>query len=213
MKNFSSRFNMSKRCRTEFEETFDLQSVMTRAKQRKLDRLTKNLTIRLERIPTSVLMEIKKYSADTNSTTITTQPKIDLTTANLDLMTREVTASSSVFDTQNNFDDRIANKLPNSPPKNMLTIAKPDFKINEIIWAKIKGSVHWPAKIDRILSKSNGTIMYDVIWYNDYRRSKIYKLQAVKFLENFEKYSERFDDVVGLKTAAFEAMYEYRTKE
>lgn len=93
-----------------------------------------------------------------------------------------------------------------------LTIAKPDFLVGDIIWAKIKGSVHWPAKIDRILTKANRVMMYEIIWYNDYRRSKIYRLQANKFLENFEQYASRFDDVIGLKTAAFEAMFEYRAK-
>lgn len=55
--------------------------------------------------------------------------------------------------------------------------------------------------------------MYEIVWCNDYRRSKIHKKQISKFLENFEIYSKSFDDFIGLKTAAFEAMYEYRKEK
>lgn len=91
-------------------------------------------------------------------------------------------------------------------------IAKPDFSSNEIIWGKMKGSTYWPAKIVKILTTVRGTIMYEIVWYNDYRKSKIYKTQAYKFLINFEKFAIKFDDVIGLKAAAFEAMHEYRKK-
>lgn len=93
-----------------------------------------------------------------------------------------------------------------------LTLAKPDFKINDIVWGKIKGSPHWPAKIDRITATSNGLIMYELVWYNDYRRTKVNRLQVFNFLDNFEKFAKRFGDIIGLKTAGFEAMYEYRRK-
>lgn len=65
-----------------------------------------------------------------------------------------------------------------------LQIVIPDFVQNEIVWAKIKGSSHWPARISRILTSSNGRIMYEVVWFNDYRRSKIGRLQIHKFLVN-----------------------------
>lgn len=96
------------------------------------------------------------------------------------------------------------------PSRAILTIACPEFNVNEIIWAKIKGFSHWPAKIERIITRPNGSVMYEVRWYNDYRKTKLYKLQVFKFFENFEKYAEKFNDVIGLKVAAFEAMYEYR---
>lgn len=54
--------------------------------------------------------------------------------------------------------------------------------------------------------------MYDIVWFNDYRHSNIYKSQAYKFFEQFEKFADKFDDVIGLKAAAFEAMYEYKKK-
>lgn len=91
-----------------------------------------------------------------------------------------------------------------------LAISIPDFVLNEIVWAKIRGSAPWPARIDRISLTKNGIQVFEIVWYNDYRRSKIYKTQLNKFLENFEKFAPRFDDVIGLRTAAFEAMYEYR---
>lgn len=90
------------------------------------------------------------------------------------------------------------------------TIAKPDFAPKEIVWAKIRGFPHWPAKISCVTTTANGKIMYEVKWYNDYRCTKIHKMQVFKFLENFEKFSSKFDEVIGLKTAAFEALYEYR---
>lgn len=91
-----------------------------------------------------------------------------------------------------------------------MTVTNPDFVVKEIIWAKIKGFYHWPAQIDKIITTAAGITMYEIIWFNDYRRSKIYKSQVFKFLENFEQFSNKFDDVVGLKTAAFEAMCTYR---
>lgn len=90
-----------------------------------------------------------------------------------------------------------------------LALMMPEFEVNEIIWAKIKGHCHWPAKIERINITTKGLTTYEVIWYNDYRRSKIHKSQAFKFMKNFEEFAKKFDDVIGLKTAAFEAMYTY----
>lgn len=93
---------------------------------------------------------------------------------------------------------------------NTLTVAKPDFALNDIVWAKLKGYCHWPARIDKIIKTPSGSTMYEVVWFNDNRRSKMYKLQVFKFFENFEEFAKKFDDVIGLKTAAFEAMYIYR---
>lgn len=83
-----------------------------------------------------------------------------------------------------------------TPKCEELAIVKPDFTKNEIIWAKIRGSHHWPAKIDRIYTTPRGLIMLEIIWYNDYRRSKIHKTQAYKFLENFESFAVKFDDIM-----------------
>lgn len=108
-------------------------------------------------------------------------------------------------------DDKF-NRKPTYSTTETNAVAKPEHRVNEIIWAKIKGFAHWPAKIAKISSTANGNIFYEVVWYNDYRRTKIYKLQVFKFFENFEKFASKFDEVVGLKTAAFEAMYEYKKR-
>lgn len=82
------------------------------------------------------------------------------------------------------------------------TVAQIEFKIGEIVWAKIKGYAHWPAKIKSFPSSR----MAEVIWFNDYRRTKVYKTQLFKFLINFDDFAKKFDDTIGLKTAAQEAL-------
>lgn len=83
-------------------------------------------------------------------------------------------------------------------------IAQMDFKIGEIVWAKIKGHPHWPCVIKAFNKK-----MVIVLWYNDYRQTKIYKTQLFKFLKNFDQFSKLFDQRVGLETAAKEALIAY----
>lgn len=80
-----------------------------------------------------------------------------------------------------------------------------DFELEEIVWAKIRGFVHWPAKIVAILP--NGK--YEVVWFNDYRRTNLFKTQLFKFIANFESYAKNFDKKIGLRTAAMEAMIIY----
>lgn len=83
----------------------------------------------------------------------------------------------------------------------------PNFKLNEIIWAKIRGHPAWPAKIVDFPSPK----MALVVWYNDYRKTKVYRTQLFKFLINFDKFAGDFDKSIGLKTAAREALYCYGT--
>lgn len=85
-----------------------------------------------------------------------------------------------------------------------LRIAKIDFQSGDVIWAKIKGSPFWPAKVERIYGAKNQ--MMEIQWFNDYRRSKIFKTQGEHFLENFRKNSKVFDRHIGLETAAKEAV-------
>lgn len=84
-------------------------------------------------------------------------------------------------------------------------IAVIEFRVGEIVWAKIKGFPHWPAVIKSFPSDR----MAIVIWFNDYRKTKIYRTQLFKFLANFETFAKRFDDVIGLKTAAQEGLMCY----
>lgn len=37
---------------------------------------------------------------------------------------------------------------------------------------------------------------YDVFWFNDYRRSKIFRTQIFKFYENIPKYAEKFNSSI-----------------
>lgn len=72
------------------------------------------------------------------------------------------------------------------------------------MWAKIRGSPFWPAKILKIYGVRNQ--MVEVLWFNDYRKTKIHKAQLNKFHSNFEVHAENFDKHIGLKTAAKEAL-------
>lgn len=80
-----------------------------------------------------------------------------------------------------------------------------EFKLNEIVWARIKGSPHWPARI--ISFPSNKMAL--VRWFNDYRVTKLYRTQLFKFLNNFDQFAKKFPDTVGLETAAREALICY----
>lgn len=86
-----------------------------------------------------------------------------------------------------------------------MPLQKPNFILKEIIWAKIKGFPGWPAQIIDFPSQK----MVIVKWFNDGRITKIYRTQMFKFLINYDKFAVNFDDAIGLKTAAREALYEF----
>lgn len=48
-----------------------------------------------------------------------------------------------------------------------------------------------------------------VFWFNDYRKTNLYRTQIFKFLVNFDEFSKRFSDTVGLEAAAKEALIVY----
>lgn len=83
-------------------------------------------------------------------------------------------------------------------------IAELEYSIGEVIWAKMKGFPCWPAKIESI--KSGKKPSYDIVWFNDYRRSNVFKTQTYKFYPNFERFSPKFSTHIGLETAAKEAL-------
>lgn len=86
-----------------------------------------------------------------------------------------------------------------------LTVATVEFQTGEVVWAKIRGYPHWPAKIKSFPSSK----MALVVWFNDYRITKMYRTQLHKFLNNFDNFSKKFDQTIGLKTAAQEALIYY----
>lgn len=75
------------------------------------------------------------------------------------------------------------------------------FRMKEIVWGKIKGWPHWPAEITGIEGKR-----YEVTWFNDYRKSKLFQSQISKFTRNFDEHAVKFSTSVGLETAAKEAL-------
>lgn len=85
------------------------------------------------------------------------------------------------------------------------TVSTIEFRIGEVVWAKIKGFPAWPAKIKAVASSK----MVIVVWFNDYRITKVYKTQLFKFLENFDTNAKNFDNSIGLKVAAQEALMYY----
>lgn len=81
------------------------------------------------------------------------------------------------------------------------TVAVPEFKVGEIVWAKLRGWPHWPAKLLAIESKR-----YEIYWFNDYRKSKVFRSQLFKFHDHFSTFSQKFGSSIGLETAAKEAL-------
>lgn len=80
-------------------------------------------------------------------------------------------------------------------------IAVIEFKSGEIVWAKIRGWCHWPAKIEEVEGKQ-----FVVRWFNDYRKTKVFRTQLFKFHANFDEFSKKFPNIIGLETAAKEAV-------
>lgn len=91
-------------------------------------------------------------------------------------------------------------------------IALIDFSIDDIVWAKIKGSKHWPARIVEIELQKR-TYIYKVFWFNDYRTSNVFKSQIFKFQPNFEKFAKKFGSDIRLETAGKEALIYLASKE
>lgn len=99
-----------------------------------------------------------------------------------------------------------ANSNENQPSTSTVnTVAKIEFKVGEIVWARIKGYPHWPAKVTSFPSAK----MAEVVWMNDYRKTKLYRTQLWKFLVHFDEFAKRFNDTVGLEKAAKEALVLY----
>lgn len=68
---------------------------------------------------------------------------------------------------------------------------------NKIFYIPILiGFPSWPAKIKSF----HGSKMVTVVWFNDWRTTKIYRGQMLKFLEHFDACAKNFDKSVGLKS-------------
>lgn len=87
-------------------------------------------------------------------------------------------------------------------------ISLQQFAIGEVVFAKIKGSPHWPAKIVSFDNKR-----YEIFWFNDYRTSKVFVSQLFKFEINFNEFAKKFQKNIALETASNEALIFLASKE
>lgn len=76
-----------------------------------------------------------------------------------------------------------------------------EYTIGEVVWGKIRGSPDWPAKIVNKIDRK-----YELLWFNDYRKTMVFYSSLSKFYDNFEKFSKHFETKVGLECAAKEAL-------
>lgn len=82
-----------------------------------------------------------------------------------------------------------------------MAISTQPFKVGEVIWGKIRGWPHWPGKIVHVFPQQ-----FEVIWYNDFRVTKLYRSQIYKFAANLQIFAEKLDTTIGLREAAEQAM-------
>lgn len=80
-----------------------------------------------------------------------------------------------------------------------MAVANVGAKIGDVVWCQLKGWPKWPARIKSVYG-IHGQMM-EIVWFNDYRVSKVHKGQTSKF--GVEPYDE---DNLGLKTAIKEAV-------
>lgn len=212
------------------ETGLEYTGMMTRAKRRKMEQESQLKRAQSEFVPQNDNRPNNGNTYRGFTIVLKRLTEEDLQKANFYETTVAKASEPSVSETQNNAEkndvripltiakvfEPVVNKTHNNAEKNdvriPLTIAVPEYTLRQIVWGRIKGSVPWPAKIDRIITTAKGKLTYELLWYNDYRRTKVQRLQVFKFLENFDEFAKNFDSTVGLKTAAFEAMYEYRQR-
>lgn len=93
--------------------------------------------------------------------------------------------------------------IDSKPSKN--EVAKFEFSIGDVVWGKISGSSHWPARIVSI-ERCGRSVKYVLYWFNDYRISKVFRSQVFTFLSNFQEFATKFSNNIGLETAGKEAL-------
>lgn len=81
------------------------------------------------------------------------------------------------------------------------TLALIQFKVGDAVWCKLKGHPEWPAKIKDISGKNNQYVT--IIWFNDYRSSKVHKgqLKPFKHVPAFEP--KNIKQATAIKEALF----------
>lgn len=81
-----------------------------------------------------------------------------------------------------------------------LNVLQPNFHINELVWAHVRGYPFWPGVIEKITPKGK----YLVHFFGDYSRSELGKSRITNFYEGFNRYSTNFGNIK-LKKAVEEA--------
>lgn len=117
---------------------------------------------------------------------------------------RKITNDIGLPRTQSISVDRIAIEQVHQEKKNQNSngvISKEQFSVGDVFWGKMRGWCHWPAKIVAIDSKK-----IEVVWFNDYRRSKLFRTQLFNFYENSQEFTKKCTSNVGLDTAVKEAL-------
>lgn len=186
------------------ETGLEYTGMMTRAKRRKMEQESQLKRAQSEFVPQNDNRPNNGNTYRGFTIVLKRLTEEDLQKANFYETTVAKASEPSVSETQNNAEKNDV-RIP-------LTIAVPEYTLRQIVWGRIKGSVPWPANIDRIITTAKRKLTYELLWYNDYRRTKVQRHQVFKFLENVDEFAKNFDSTVGLKTAAFEAMYEYRQR-
>lgn len=121
-----------------------------------------------------------------------------------ELLTESVDEQRSIQTEKSSIGSTAANEVVPT----VKTVATTEFVVGNIVWAEIRGSPHWPAEILSFPSNR----MVDVVWFNDYRKTRVYRTQIFNFLRNFDEYCKKSEDFIGLKTAVMEAMICYSQK-
>lgn len=130
-----------------------------------------------------------KRRSDSGSATLTIAKKQKISEENCLPRTIE-TADANEISQQN---------IKTSTVNNVVAVL--EYSINEVVWGKIRGWPHWPARITSIEGRR-----FEVQWFNDYRKTKLFRTQLFKFYKHYDEFSKLFDSKIGLETAAKEAV-------
>lgn len=91
-------------------------------------------------------------------------------------------------------------KITNQP----MAVSNEFYRVGQVVWAKLRCFPSWPAKIERICGDKKQLI--EIYWFNDYRRSKVFRSQIFDFHKHFAEFAVDFDKHIGLEMAAKEAL-------
>lgn len=171
---------------------------MTRSKRRKINESTLVETSNNEIISNNEMSPVDHTVA---STTVLSNPAITPLFDVESVSSSDQSLNVEMEEPKSSPNQNIESTSHASPPN--MAINTIPFKVGEIIWGKIWGWPHWPAKIVRFWRRQ-----FEVIWYNDFRVTKLYRSQMYKFSPNFHIFAEKFDTTVGLREAAEQAMLE-----